>query len=240
MSFINSQQNVGSLSYDEGLRRYMLQVFNLMFFGVALTGFVSMFAATSPAIMALMYNNTGLSGFGWLVTFSPLILSFVFSMGINKMSVMNAQMLFWLFAGVMGLSLSFIFKVYTGESIARVFFITSSIFGSMSIYGYATKRDLTSMGSFMIMGLFGVIIASIVNMFLQSSGLNFALSVVSVLVFTGLTAYDTQKIKNIYQYSANGSSEIMAKSAIIAALSLYMDFINLFLSMLRLFGGRRN
>ena len=153
-------------------------------------------------------------------------------------SIERAQMTFWGFAALMGASLSWIFAVYTGVSIARVFFITAAVFGSMSLYGYTTKRDLTSMGSFMIMGLIGIIIASLVNLFLQSSALHFAISILGVIIFVGLTAYDTQRIKSIY-YQVAGSGELAVKFSILGALSLYMDFINLFLQMLQFFGERK-
>jgi hypothetical protein len=162
----------------------------------------------------------------------------VLSFGINKLSVPTTQILFWVFAAVMGLSLASIFAVYTGGSIAKVFFISAGTFGAMSLYGYTTKTDLTKFGSFLIMGLIGIVIASVVNIFLHSSGLSFAISIVGVLVFVGLTAWDTQKIKE--NYDAGYGTEVLAKSAIMGALSLYLDFLNLFLMLLRLFGNQRN
>tara|TARA_B100000686_G_C16508559_1_gene820881 strand:- start:442 stop:924 length:483 start_codon:yes stop_codon:yes gene_type:complete len=159
------------------------------------------------------------------------------SFGINKMSAVKAQTVFWVFAALMGLSLSWILLVYTGVSVARVFFITSATFGAMSIYGYTTKRDLTKLGSFLIMGLIGIIIASLVNIFLKSSMMYFVISILGVLIFVGLTAYDTQKIKNMY--SASDTGELIGKKAIMGALTLYLDFINLFIMLLRLFGQRR-
>jgi FtsH-binding integral membrane protein len=160
------------------------------------------------------------------------------SFGLNRMSVGTLQATYWGFAAVMGLSLSSVFLMYTGQSIARVFFITAGTFGSMSLYGYTTKRDLSGMGSFLMMGLIGLILASLVNIFLQSSALSFATSVIGVLIFVGLTAYDTQKLKTMY-YQLAGTGEMMAKASIMGALNLYMDFINMFLYMLRFFGDRR-
>ena len=173
----------------------------------------------------------------WVLMLAPLGVVIYMSFGIAKMSASKAQTTFWIFAALMGASLSSIFLVYTGLSITRVFFITAGTFGAMSIYGYTTKKDLTKLGSFLMMGLFGIIIASIVNIFLKSSMMYFVISIIGVLVFVGLTAYDTQKIKNMYLSS--DSSEISGKKAIMGALTLYLDFINLFIMLLRLFGQRR-
>ncbi|MEE8275085.1 MAG: Bax inhibitor-1/YccA family protein [Alphaproteobacteria bacterium] len=217
---------------DEGLRTYMLSVYNYMASGLALTGAVAFFVANTPVLMNAVFGTPLI----WLVMFSPLIIVFMLSARIHKMSVVAAQATFWVFATLMGMSLASIFIVYTGTSIARVFFITAGVFGAMSLYGYTTKRDLTGWGSFLFMGLIGVIIASIVNIFLGSSMLYFAISVIGVLVFTGLTAYDTQKIKEMYVES--DASAVATKKAIMGALRLYLDFINLFLMLLRLFGNR--
>ena len=173
----------------------------------------------------------------WIVMLAPLGVVFYISFGIRKMSAAKAQGAFWIFAALMGASLSSIFLVYTGASITRVFFITAGTFGAMSIYGYTTKRDLTRLGSFLMMGLIGIIIASIVNIFMKSSMMYFVISIIGVLIFVGLTAYDTQKIKNMYLVSDTG--EVMGKKAVMGALTLYLDFINLFLMLLRLFGQRR-
>tara|TARA_Y100000766_G_scaffold232559_1_gene207003 strand:- start:89 stop:736 length:648 start_codon:yes stop_codon:yes gene_type:complete len=173
----------------------------------------------------------------WIVMLAPLGMVFYLSFRINKMSLSAAQITFWIFATLMGLSLASIFIVYTGASITRVFFICSATFGAMSLYGYTTKRDLTAMGGFLIMGLFGIIIASIVNIFMQSPAMYFAISIIGVIIFVGLTAYDTQKIKNMY-YAAD-SETLSGKKAIMGALTLYLDFINLFIMLLRLFGQRR-
>ena len=217
---------------DEGLRAYMLRVYNYMASGLALTGGVAYFVASTPALMEAIYG----SALVWVVMLAPLGLVLVMSARMHKMSVGGAQATFWLFATLMGLSLASIFIIYTQTSIARVFFITAGVFGAMSLYGYTTKRDLTGWGSFLFMGLIGVIIASVVNIFLASSALQFAISVIGVLVFVGLTAYDTQKIKEMYVES--DGSAVASKKAIMGALRLYLDFINLFIMMLHLFGNR--
>ncbi len=236
---------------DEGLRTYMLRVYNYMGVGLAITGVIAYLAfsmavttdnaaAAAQAPNGMMLTQLGVllytSPLKWVVMLSPLAFVLVLSFGINKMKFATAQLTFWAFASVMGLSLSSIFLVYTGTSIARVFFITAAMFGTMSLYGYTTKRDLTAMGSFLMMGLIGIIIAMVVNIFLQSSALAFGISVLGVLIFVGLTAYDTQKIKEIY--NELDGSEVMGKKSIMGALTLYLDFINLFLMLLRLFGNR--
>ena len=221
---------------DEGLRAHMLRVYNYMGIGLAITGAVAFFFAQWAVSSADIFNLVYVSPLKWVVMLSPFAFVLALSFGINKMSFATAQMVFWGFATVMGISLSSIFFIYTGASIARVFFITAAMFGAMSLYGYTTKRDLTAMGSFLMMGLIGIIIAMVVNMFLQSSALEFGISVLGVLIFVGLTAYDTQKIKEMYLEL--DSSEIAGKKAIMGALTLYLDFINLFLMLLRLFGNR--
>ncbi|AIL64594.1 Inner membrane protein YbhL [Rickettsiales bacterium Ac37b] len=230
--------------YDEGLRAFMLQVYNYMAGALVLTGAISMFAASSETIMNMLYvmqagHIVGISGLGWLVTFAPLVLVFAFNFGITRMSVQTVQTLFWTYAALIGLSLSSIFMVYTGESIARVFFITAGVFGAMSIYGYSTKKDLTQFGSFLIMGLIGILIASLINIFLKSTGLQFAVSILSILIFVGLTAYDTQRIKSMY-YQFGINNEVSTKVAVMGALALYMDFINIFIQLLQFFGNRRD
>ena len=230
---------------DEGLRAYMLKVYNYMATGVLLTGVVALLTfkmsvvTEGGSIVALteIGNAIYLSGLKWIIMLAPLGIVFYMSFGINKMSSSKAQTVFWIFAGLMGLSLSSILLVYTGLSVTRVFFITSATFGAMSIYGYTTKRDLTKFGSFLMMGLIGIIIASLVNIFLKSSMMYFVISILGVLIFVGLTAYDTQKIKNMYV--ASDSGEVIGKKAIMGALTLYLDFINLFIMLLRLFGKRR-
>jgi len=234
---------------DDGLRAYMLKVYNFMASGVLLTGFISLLVFEISGGMEITLGANGLngltsfgqlifnSGFKWLVMLAPLGIVMYMSFGIAKMSASKAQMTFWIFAALMGASLASIFVVYTQMSIARVFFITAGTFGAMSIYGYTTKRDLTKLGSFLMMGLFGIIIASIVNMFMQSEMMHYIISILGVLIFVGLTAYDTQKIKNMYLVSDSG--EVMGKKAVMGALTLYLDFINLFIMLLRLFGQRR-
>ena len=231
---------------DEGLRAYMLKVYNYMATGILLTGIIALISFklsavtdSNGAIVSLTsFGNTiFFSGWKWLVMLAPLGIVFYMSFGINKMSASKAQTVFWIFAALMGLSLSWILMVYTSTSIARVFFITSATFGAMSIYGYTTKRDLTKFGSFLMMGLIGIIIASLVNIFLKSTMMYFVISILGVLIFVGLTAYDTQKIKNMYAVSDTG--EVMGKKAVMGALTLYLDFINLFIMLLRLFGQRR-
>ena len=224
---------------DEGLRSYMLRVYNLMALGLAITG-IAAYAAFS-----LAFADGQLTAFGqaiyvsplkWVVMLAPLALVFFLSFRINSMSVSSAQTTFWVYAGLMGLSLSSIFLIYTGQSIVQTFFVTAASFGALSLFGYTTKRDLSAMGSFLIMGLFGLIIASIVNIFLASSALDFAISVIGVLIFAGLTAWDTQKIKEMY-FEADGA-EVAGRKAIMGALTLYLDFINLFLFLLRFLGNR--
>jgi FtsH-binding integral membrane protein len=231
---------------DEGLRSYMLRVYNYMGLGLVVTGLVAYFVYTASfveeggRILGLTALGETLYGspLQWVIMLAPLAFVLVLSFGITKLSVPVTQILFWAFAAVMGLSLSSIFAIYTGGSIAKVFFISAGTFGAMSLYGYTTKRDLTQIGSFLIMGLIGIIIASVVNIFLASSALSFAISIVGVLVFVGLTAWDTQKIKE--SYNVGFGADVLAKGAIMGALSLYLDFINLFLMLLRLFGNQRN
>jgi FtsH-binding integral membrane protein len=223
---------------DAGLRQYMLRVYNYMAGGVALTGIVayvfSNMLATNPDMLMAVYG----SPLKWVIIFAPVAFALFFGMKIHSMAASTAQLLFWAFSAVMGLSLAWIFLVYTGESIAKVFFITSGTFAAMSLYGYTTKRDLTGWGSFLFMGVVGLFIACIVNLFMQSSALSFAISVVGVLVFTGLTAYDTQKIKEWYNEADDSGS--MTKKAILGAFELYLDFINLFVMLLRLMGAVRS
>jgi len=231
---------------DQGLRAYMLKVYNYMASGVLLTGFISLLFFKLSVVTSTSGEITGLTSFGstiytsglkWVIMLAPLGVVFYMSFNIAKMTSAKAQSTFWVFAALMGASLSSIFLMYTGESITRVFFITAGTFGAMSIYGYTTKRDLTKLGSFLMMGLFGIIIASIVNIFMKSSMMYFVISILGVLIFVGLTAYDTQKIKNMYLVSDSG--ELMGKKAVMGALTLYLDFINLFIMLLRLFGQRR-
>jgi uncharacterized protein len=237
-----AQARAGSAEMiDQGLRTYMLKVYNLMALGLLITGLASFgtwqLAVENGQLTAL---GTALyaSPLRWVVMLAPLGMVFFLSYRINKMSVAAAQTAFWVYAGLMGLSLSSIFLVYTGQSIVQTFFVTAASFGALSLYGYTTKRDLTAMGSFLIMGLFGLIIASVVNIFLASSALSFAVSVLGVLIFAGLTAYDTQKIKEMY--FDGDDAAVMGRKAIMGALTLYLDFINLFMFMLQFLGNRNN
>ena len=229
--------------FDEGLRSYMLRIYNFMALALLLTGIMAMGTLNFPPLMNLMYNIgsngefMGTSTLGMIITFAPLGIAIYFFMGMGRMSVQKAQMLFWVYAGLMGMSLSSLGLIYTGQSLARTFFICAAVFGSMSIYGYTTKRDLTSMGSFFIMGLIGLIVVSLINIFLQSPAIDFATSFIGVAIFMGLTAWDTQKLKTMY-YSSGGG-EMGQKMAILGAFTLYLDFINLFLYLLRFFGDRR-
>jgi FtsH-binding integral membrane protein len=233
---------------DQGLREYMLRVYNWMASGLLLTGIVA-YGIANTELMNLFYpvmeTPFGLqrhpSGLATLSMFAPLAFVLVLSFGVNRLSKTAVQALFWAFCAVMGASLTNIFLLYTGTSVVRVFFITAGTFAAMSLYGYTTRRDMSAMGSFLIMGLIGVILASIVNMFIGSAGLQFAISVLGVLVFVGLTAYDTQRIKATYvQLTYADGTDQAAKRSVYDALSLYLNFINLFMLLLQLTGSRRN
>jgi FtsH-binding integral membrane protein len=232
-----------SVSFDQGLREYMVGVFGNMCLALVITGLVSFFVYSNPNISALFYSQTAtgysFSGLGWVVALAPVAFVFFFSYKISSMSTDTARVMLWVYSALMGLSLSTVFIAFTGESIAKIFFITASMFASMCIYGYTTKRDLTGMGSFMLMGLIGVLLASLVNFFLPtpSPALGFVVSILSVIIFTGLTAYNVQRITNIYWSLPSGSDR--DKAAVMGALNLYLDFINIFLALLRLFGNRR-
>jgi len=231
---------------DVGLRQHMLRVYNYMASGLVVTGLVAwvMFsqAFVTEAGSVVGYTALGAAVYGsplkWLIMLAPLGFILALSFGVNRMSFGTLQILFWAFAAVMGISLATIFATFTGSSIARVFFITAGTFAGMSLWGYTTKRDLSGMGSFLIMGLIGIIIASVVNIFVGSSAIQFAVSVLGVLIFTGLTAYDTQRIKNDY-LEMRGHGEAVAKMAIMGAVTLYLDFVNLFMMLLSLFGNRQ-
>ncbi len=216
---------------DAGLRSYMLRVYNYMAGGVLLSAVVAYFAAATG-----FYQSIAASPLIFVVMFAPLGMVLFFSFRIHKMSVTTAQISFWVFAALMGLSLSYIVLAYTGASIFQVFLITSASFGALSLWGYTTKKDISGWGSFLFMGLIGIIIASIVNIFVGSSALQFAISVIGVLVFAGLTAYDTQQIKEMYDVNDDGT--VSGRKAIMGALRLYLDFINLFIMLLQLFGNR--
>ncbi|ALH82167.1 hypothetical protein AN936_17930 [Sphingopyxis macrogoltabida] len=218
--------------FDAGLKRHMLRVYNYMASGVLLTGIVAMLVASTPALYQPIFGTP----LKWVVMLAPLAFVFLFSFRIEKMSAATAQTMFWVFSGLMGLSLASVFLVFTGASIAQTFFVTAIMFLSMSLYGYTTGRDLSKVGSFLIMGLIGVVLASLVNLFLQSSALQLVVSIVGVIVFTGLTAWDTQNIKS--QYAAHHGHEANSKLAVFGALSLYLNFVNLFQMLLTLMGQR--
>jgi uncharacterized protein len=236
---------------DEGLRAYMLRIYNYMVLGLAITGFAALgiymlSVTTDPAlavakVRSIMLTNVGyalfVSPLKWAVILAPLALVFFLSFRIQNMRPATAQITFWIYAALVGVSLASIFLIYTHSSITRVFFVTAATFGALSLWGYTTQRDLTGMGTFLFMGLIGIIIASLVNIFLASSMLQWIVSVVGVLVFAGLTAYDTQRLKNEYVYGAM-DGEVMERSAIMGALSLYLDFLNLFTMLLSLMGSR--
>ena len=218
---------------DVGLRKYMLGVYNYMASGLLLSGIIALLIASSPVMLQTIFGTP----LKWLFMLAPLGFVMAISFGVNRFSFGTLQALFWAFAATMGVSLATIFVVFTGASVARVFFITAGTFAAMSLYGYTTKRDLSAFGSFLFMGLIGIVIASLVNIFLASSALQFAISVIGVLVFTGLTAYDTQRIKEVYYEEASHGA--IGKVQIMGALSLYLDFINLFYMLMNLLGERR-
>ena len=222
-----------SAAYDAGLRSYMLSVYNYMASGVMLTGIVALLFAQSGYAQSIMGGPGILK---YVIMFSPLAFVMALSFGINRMSTAAAQATFWGFATVMGLSMSTIFLVYTGPSIAHTFFATAGAFAGLSLWGYTTKRDLTGMGTFLIMGLVGLIIASIINIFMQSGAMSLVISFIGVLLFAGLTAYDTQRIKSMYSYVAG--TDMMGKTVIMGALSLYLDFVNMFQFLLSFMGSR--
>jgi FtsH-binding integral membrane protein len=212
----------------------MLSVYNYMASGVLLTGIVAMLFAQSGLAQQVL---AGPGLMKYVIMFAPLVFVMVLSFGINRLSTPAAQALFWGFATVMGLSLSSIFLVYTDGSIAQTFFATAAAFVGLSLFGYTTKRDLSAMGTFLIMGVVGIFVAMLINLFLQSSALDLAISFIGVLLFAGLTAYDTQKIKNMYDYVAN-DEQMLGRTAIMGALTLYLDFINMFMFLLQFLGNR--
>jgi FtsH-binding integral membrane protein len=231
---------------DVGLRAYMLRVYNYMAAAVALSGVVAWITYNAAVVTDAAGKITGLTPFGQTVLSGPVMivlllgtlgLVFFISFRIERLQFTTALTLFMVYAGLLGVTLTPIFLVYTGASVTRVFFISAASFGALSLWGYTTQRNLSGMGSFMIMGLFGLIIASLVNLFLKSSGLDFAISVIGVIVFAGLTAWDTQRIKEMYDVRDDGT--IAGRKAVMGALSLYLDFINLFMMLLRLVGDRR-
>ena len=260
-NYTNPQARFGStvtrsdLAIDQGLRAYMLSIYNYMAIGVAVTGLAAMImynlSVTTPgaadAVQAIS-RTTALTSFGvalfvsplkYVVMLAPIGLVFLLGFRIDRMQVSTAQAVFWLYAALVGVSLATIFVVFTHTSIARVFFISAAAFGGLSLYGYTTQRSLSGMGSFLVMGLIGILIAGLVNIFLASSALQFAISVIGVLVFAGFTAYDTQRLKDEYIYGVQGADQAtIGRSAVMGALTLYLDFINLFMMLLQLFGQR--
>ncbi|MFM9889037.1 MAG: Bax inhibitor-1/YccA family protein [Rickettsiales bacterium] len=232
---------------DQGLRSYLLKIYNYMASALLLTGVVAYFIAQAsvvggvdggPIELTSLGESIFLSPLKYVIMLAPLGMVIAISAGVNRMQTSTLQLCFWAFSALMGLSLASILLMYTGESVARTFFVTAAMFGGMSMIGYTTKRDLTGMGHFMMMGVWGLVVASLVNLFLNSSGLSFAISIIGVVVFTGLIAYDTQKLKSIY-YQVGNNADSLARASIMGALSLYLDFINLFISLLRLMGDRR-
>ena len=225
----------GYAAIDEGLRAHMNKVYGLMSVAMVLTGLVAWAVGTNDAMLATIFG----SPLKWVVMFAPLAVVFAFGAMINRMSAATAQLVFYGFAALMGLSISYIFAVHTGVSIAQTFFVTAIAFASLSLYGYTTKKNLSGMGTFLMMGLIGLLVASVVNIFLASSAVAFAISVIGVLIFAGLTAYDTQSIKNAYiAHAQMGDKEWLGKSAIMGALNLYLDFLNMFMFLLQFMGNR--
>jgi FtsH-binding integral membrane protein len=229
-------------SVDQGLRSFMINVYNYMMIGLLITGLMAFLGATTPALQQILFNVNPAgylapSGVTWLLFFVQLGMVFFLSFRIHTLQPTTAQLIFWSYAALMGLTLSSIFLVYTGASLFRVFLITAASFGALSLYGYTTKRDLTGMGSFLLMALFGLILSSVVNMFMKSTAFEFVISVVGVLLFAGLTAYDTQRLKAIY--FEGDDSDIASKKAVMGALALYLDFVNMFLYLLRFLGNRK-
>lgn len=225
-----------STVYDSSLRAYMAKVYNFMAIALLISGLVAFLVASSPTLMQAIFGTP----LAFVVMLAPLGFVIFFSVKLDKISAAKAKTYLYIYSALMGLSLSTILIAYTGASVARTFFVAASTFGAMSIYGYTTKKDLTGMGSFLMMGLIGIIIASLVNLFMHSSALEFAISMIGVVIFIGLTAYDTQKIKqNYYLFGGSNNNEATSKLAVTGALNLYMDFINLFIMMLRFLGDRR-
>jgi hypothetical protein len=222
---------------DVGLRSYMLSVYNYMASGVLLTGIIALLFAPYAADILISQSGRGMSLIGWVVTLSPLAIVFAMSFGMQRMRTSTLQMLFWAFAALMGLSMSTLFLAYTGTSIAQTFFATAAAYLGLSLYGYTTKRDLSGFGTFLIMGVVGLLVAMLINMFLRSSAMGLMISLIGVLLFAGLTAYDTQRIKSMYMYVQG--TEMAGKTVIMGALQLYLDFINMFQFLLSFMGSRR-
>jgi uncharacterized protein len=236
---VNTAATVGvpRAARDAGLRSYMLSVYNYMASGVLLTGIIALLFAPYAAGVLLSANGRGMSPVGWLVTLSPLAIVFAMSFGMARMRTSTLQLLFWAFAALMGLSMSTLFLVFTGVSIAQTFFATAAAYLGLSLWGYTTKRDLSGIGTFLVMGVVGILVAMLINLFLHSTALGLAISVIGVLLFAGLTAYDTQRIKSMYFYVAG--TEMAGKTVVMGALTLYLDFINMFQFLLAFMGNRR-
>ncbi len=223
--------------YDAGLRSYMLSIYNYMASGVLLTGIVALLVYSTPALFAVFFNQVGSPTIlGWVAMLSPLAIILGMNFGLNRMSESTLKGLFWGFAALMGVSMSTIFARYTGASIAQTFFVTAASFGALSLFGYTTKKDLSAMGRFLFMGLIGIVIATIANIFIGSSSLQLAVNILGVLIFAGLTAYDTQRLREMY-YQVQGS-DFAGKAAVMGALTLYLNFINLFQFLLSFMGNR--
>ncbi len=236
MSYVNYKTYTDAdRSYDSGLRAYMIGVFQNMGIALLISALVALFVASNPAIVVSLFR----SGLIWLVFMAQIGMSLYLQLRVHTMTYSSARMLLFIYSGLMGVTLSTIFLAYTAESIVRVFFISASMFGAMAIYGHTTKKDLSEFGSFLMMGLIGLVIASLFNIFFHSSALSFALSIVAVLVFTGMTAYDVRRLKDVY-YTVAGDSTVAAKVSILGALMLYLDFINIFVNLLYLLGDRRS
>lgn len=240
---VRSRNTVGvrTAEVDQGLRAHMNRVYGLMSVAMLLTGGVAWAVGTAPSLMAIFRDPVTMQPniLGWAVMFAPLIMVFAFAGMINRMSAATAQLVFYSFAAVMGLSISWIFAVFTGVSIAQTFLVTAVAFAGLSLYGYTTKKDLSGLGTFLMMGVIGLIVAMVINIFLQSPAMMFAISIIGVLIFAALTAYDTQAIKNEYvAHAAQGDQEWLQKSAIMGALRLYLDFINMFMFLLQFMGNR--
>ena len=238
---IRTAAGTRSAAIDEGLRAHMNKVYGTMSVGTFVTFLVAWAIGTSPALFAIFRDPATLQPniLGWAAMFAPLIMVFAFGAAINRLSAAGAQLFFYAFAAVMGLSMAWIFVAFTGYSIAQVFLVTSIAFAGLSLWGYTTKKDISGWGSFLIMGVIGILVASIINIFLGSPAIAFAVSILGVLIFAGLTAYDTQKIKATYlQHAHMGDQEWLGKAAIMGALNLYLDFINMFMFLLQLFGNR--
>lgn len=222
---------------DQGLRQHMLKVYNYLTIGLIVTAIAAYATLSTPLGQIFFKPNGGLGVIGIVILFAPLAMAFAFNSVLNKASLKTLNIFFWSFAAIMGISLAPILAAYTGTSVVRVFLITAATFGAMSIYGYTTQRNLTGIGSYLFMGLIGIIIASIINLFLKSSGMSYIISYIAVAIFVGLTAYDTQKIKEAY--NANDTTDLATRKVVAGALSIYLDFVNLFIYLLRIFGDRR-